>query len=552
MGWGGFGNAWYNLPYVSVSYANAASVAPAASGADGQTSAETEYESTVLDHVVYNIFPSKTGDLLTGRVTTTSGPPISGASVKAVNGSTTVTTTTNSKGIYALWVTGGKTWTVTATSNGSSSSKSVSVTACVSTTMSGKSYYPGTGTVGNSWGNNFSFAGAPSAPSGVSATDGTSTANCTVSWGAVSGATSYSVFRHTSNASGSATTLATGVSGTSYADTAATPGTLYYSWVKAVGSGGTSGFSGSDSGYRKLSAPTISSATGSTTGVALSWGAVPGASDYRVFRATAAAGTKTALGAWQTGTTYTDAAGTAGTTYYYFVQAAVNSSGTRPSDYSAYKTGVKAMPQPANDNFASAIALAGYSGRVEGSTVGATAQSGEPLHADGGNNSVWWTWTAPTLGTMEISTFGSSFDTVLAVYTGTAVGSLAKVAANDDSAAGGTSTSRVVFDAAKGTVYRIAVAGYGGETGAVTLSWQFAAANAAKFTGASFKASSSSMHVAFKAKKGFSYQVQRCQTLGGTWTTVKTITAGAAGTIETDVSMPSSWKSGFVRIVTVE
>ena len=499
---------------------------------------------------------------------------------------------------------------------------------------------------GCAWPINVTQAGksttAPSSPTGVSATDGSSTANCTVSWGAVSGATSYNVYRHTSNSSGSATTLKTGVTGTSYADTTATPGTLFYYWVKAVNSAGTSGFSASDSGYRKLSAPAISAATGTKTGVALAWGAVTGATHYRVFRATSATGTKTALGSWQTGRTYTDTSGTAGTTYYYFVQAAMNASGTRPSDYSASKTGAKMAlpsavstvsasdgtstasvslswsavsgaatymvyrsPQGAgsdkavvvtsgisstsyadsnvtpgvrydywvravnsvgignfggmdsgwrkipNDAFASAVALSGYSGAVEWGTLGATAQSGEPLHADVSNNSAWWTWTAPAKGTVEISTAGSAFDTVLGVYTGTAVGSLTKVAANDDS--GGASTSRVVFDTAgAGTVYRIAVAGYDGSAGPLELSWNFEALNAATFTDMSLNPATGVAHVSFKARKGMSYKIQRASSLGGTWTTVKTITPSATGTVESDVTLPTSWQSGFVRVVVTE
>ena len=483
---------------------------------------------------------------------------------------------------------------------------------------------------------------APSAPASVSAADGASTANCTVSWGAVSGATSYTIYHHTSNASGSATAVKSGVTATSYADTAATPGALYYYWVKAVNSAGTSGFSASDSGYRKLSAPAISAATGTKTGVALAWGAVTGATHYRVFRATSATGTKTALGSWQTGRTYTDTSGTAGTTYYYFVQAAVSSSGTRPGDYSASKTGMKirlpnapesvsatdgtssanvtvswnsalyatsynvycsetgaeadsvavargvtgtswsdtgAIPgrsytywvesensagssarsasdtgyrKPSNDAFASAIALSGYSGAVEWGNLGATAQSGEPLHADAANaDSVWWSWTAPAKGTVEISTAGSAVDTVLGVYTGTAVGSLSKVASNDDH--GGSSTSRVVFDtAAAGTVYRIAVAGYDGASGALALSWRFEALNAATFTDMSLNPATGVAHVSFKARKGMSYKIQRASSLGGTWTTVKTITPSATGTIESDVSLPTSWQSGFVRVVVTE
>jgi len=66
-------------------------------------------------------------------------------------------------------------------------------------------------------------------------------------------------------------------------------------------------------------------------------------------------------------------------------------------------------------------------------------------------------------------TYGSDFDTLLAVYTGTSVDTLTEVASNDDS--GGTLQSRVEFTTTAGTVYHIAVDGYGGAQGNVTVGW---------------------------------------------------------------------------------
>ena len=55
------------------------------------------------------------------------------------------------------------------------------------------------------------------------------------------------------------------------------------------------------------------------------------------------------------------------------------------------------------------------------------------------------------------------------VYTGASVGGLTVVASDDDS--GGNLTSRVSFAAAAGVDYRIAVDGFGGASGSVTLNW---------------------------------------------------------------------------------
>jgi len=67
------------------------------------------------------------------------------------------------------------------------------------------------------------------------------------------------------------------------------------------------------------------------------------------------------------------------------------------------------------------------------------------------------TWTAVSSGTCTIDTFGSSFDTVLAVYTGDALQSLFRVTSNDDA---GRRESKVVFEAVGGVSYHIAVDGF--------------------------------------------------------------------------------------------
>ena len=125
---------------------------------------------------------------------------------------------------------------------------------------------------------------------------------------------------------------------------------------------------------------------------------------------------------------------------------------------------------PANDNFAAATVLTGTTFSVSGSNIGATLQTGEPKHAGvRGGKSVWWSWTAPSTGTFTLATTGSSFDTTLAIYTGSAVNSLAVLKSNDDQSSR-LRTSKVVVSAVSGTTYRIAVDGYRAAAGAITLS----------------------------------------------------------------------------------
>jgi hypothetical protein len=125
-----------------------------------------------------------------------------------------------------------------------------------------------------------------------------------------------------------------------------------------------------------------------------------------------------------------------------------------------------------NDDFADATLMSGVSGQKTGSNTGATKQLGEPDHAGNtGGKSVWWKWTAPSRGTVTIDTRGSSFDTLLGVYTGSSVSALTEVASNDDLNPGVDQDSRVTFQATTGTVYRIAVDGYNADSGSIVLNW---------------------------------------------------------------------------------
>ncbi len=110
------------------------------------------------------------------------------------------------------------------------------------------------------------------------------------------------------------------------------------------------------------------------------------------------------------------------------------------------------MVAPINDNFANSLTLFGVSDSATGTNVGATGQAGEPNHG-GVNfgipayvNSVWWNWTAPVSGQVELNTIGSNYDTSLGVYTGSAVNSLT-TSGNDDFYG---LQSRVIFNAVAG------------------------------------------------------------------------------------------------------
>jgi len=132
---------------------------------------------------------------------------------------------------------------------------------------------------------------------------------------------------------------------------------------------------------------------------------------------------------------------------------------------------IAAAIPPTNDNFANSTLITGISGSATESNNEATKETGEPWHAGNiGGSSAWWHWVAPFAEQVTIDTSGSDFDTILGVYTGTSVNGLTEIASNDDAPGLGTK-SAVTFTAVAGTTYRIAVDGFNGASGSITLNW---------------------------------------------------------------------------------
>jgi hypothetical protein len=113
--------------------------------------------------------------------------------------------------------------------------------------------------------------------------------------------------------------------------------------------------------------------------------------------------------------------------------------------------------------------------RTVGNNLAATSEMNEPVHLNAAfpNTSVWFEFVAPEDGRVAIDLGGSGFDTLLAVYTGTGVGALAEVASNDDSPRAGLA-SGTNFQVDGGVSYKIAVAGYFGDTGQIELELSYA------------------------------------------------------------------------------
>ena len=131
---------------------------------------------------------------------------------------------------------------------------------------------------------------------------------------------------------------------------------------------------------------------------------------------------------------------------------------------------ITSSPIPFSDNLSGVATASATNGLGSGSNVGATRETGEPSHVGkAGGKSVWYSWTATADGIATFSTRGSSFDTLLAVYTGTIVSNLTAVAGDEDR--GGFFTSQISFNAKAGTNYLLAIDGFAGGSGDIVLNW---------------------------------------------------------------------------------
>ncbi len=167
---------------------------------------------------------------------------------------------------------------------------------------------------------------APSSPSQPTAAKASAT-TITVSWSAVSGATSYEVYSDTSSGGLFSSKVATVNSGTTYTDTAPRGATYYYK-VKACNAAGCSSLSVISAGVNlsgalsKPNAPSkLTAVKASATATTVSWSAASGATSYEVYRDTSSGGSfSSKVGTVNSGTAYTDTV-PGGVTYYYKVKA---------------------------------------------------------------------------------------------------------------------------------------------------------------------------------------------------------------------------------------
>jgi len=200
----------------------------------------------------------------------------------------------------------------------------------------------------------------PGAPENLTATDGTDTETVAVSWSPVGDAVHYSVSRAGTDNSTQASELGT-TTGTNFSDVTAQPGTVYFYFVRAIGTDDSGAFSVGDSGFRGVTAPEnlTASDNANTSHVSLDWSAVSGAQSYTVHRGS----TDTFADANEltdaiTATSHLDTTATAGVIYYYWVTASANDvAGAASQSDSGYLALESPSSFTASSNYTSHIAL---------------------------------------------------------------------------------------------------------------------------------------------------------------------------------------------------
>ena len=126
-------------------------------------------------------------------------------------------------------------------------------------------------------------------------------------------------------------------------------------------------------------------------------------------------------------------------------------------------------PPPANDNLANAVAITSNSFTDTKDSSGATTETSDPPPAcvagsasNGRSNSIWYQFKPASGGLANLNTFGSNFDTVLSIWTGSP-GSFTPVACNNGVVGVGiiVATQLLNVPLTGGTTYFIMVSSFG-------------------------------------------------------------------------------------------
>ena len=181
----------------------------------------------------------------------------------------------------------------------------------------------------------------------------------------------------------------------------------------------------------------------------------------------------TAVCAWTSGPLQCQSTSLSAGTYSFRVSAS-SAAGTSP--FSSLSNSVVVSTSGNNDFFSSARVLSGTGGSTFDTNTSATREAGEPTTHGATTSTKWYAYTPSSSGFLTVDTNGSSFDTVLGVFTGSSVSALTTRATNDDGGDG--FSSLVSFSVSTGTTYFVQVGAWSsGSTGSITVNWSLGAAS---------------------------------------------------------------------------
>jgi len=151
MGWAGTDDMWYNLPVIETEEAGA------------QAGQSGGYKFELLMAATFNIHPTETGDLLTGRIVDDDGLPLENASVAVYPhgsaASPVAVTNSDEHGIYSFTLPGGAEYDIVATTPDGRKSGMLDGVFLRATTVSDTTTYliSNANDIGNSWGNDIAL-----------------------------------------------------------------------------------------------------------------------------------------------------------------------------------------------------------------------------------------------------------------------------------------------------------------------------------------------------------------------------------------------------------
>ncbi len=171
------------------------------------------------------------------------------------------------------------------------------------------------------------------------------TSGVQVTWGKVSGADKYIVYRKVYNAKTKTwsgwSKLNDKVTTNSYVDKTAKTGTYYLYTIKAANEAGASGYDKTGIKTYFMSTPKITSIANTSNSITIKWGKITGATGYIIYR-------KTDGGKWQNlgktkSTSFTDKTAKAGITYRYTIKAYY---GSYVSSYNSNGSAIRRLTTP--------------------------------------------------------------------------------------------------------------------------------------------------------------------------------------------------------------